>query len=347
MKKRAQTTFFMLLGIYMLVVIALFLSAVKETTKSGLAADEIETVQLNFELIPINNFFESCVKDIAEEAIVLAGFQGGFVEHIPGIPKLETSFADIQFWKFHEAKLYSQSLKNVAANQISEYVGNRVQSCALSTKEKFPAAGFGDRSVVNTLINRDDVAINMNFDVKIGTGDKLVKNGMHRIKIPVRLGYIMDSAEKIIDRQIKDIDKIDLTYLSGFDFEVSSIMSDDEEVLFKIVDKKSSIDNEPYIFLFAEKYSLETNGIDYHPRLDFINDIKAKVGEKYSKKVSARDVNNDIARFTSSSDIFQIAENGLIDFTPTAESIGLHFATITVEDSKGFKDTQVVKIEVV
>jgi len=347
MKKRAQTTFFILLGIYMLVVIALFLSAVKETTKSGLAADEIETVQLNFELIPINNFFESCVKDIAEEAIVLAGFQGGFVEHIPGIPKLETSFADIQFWKFHEAKLYSQSLKNVAANQISEYVGNRVQSCALSTKEKFPAAGFGDRSVVNTLINRDDVAINMNFDVKIGTGDKLVKNGMHRIKIPVRLGYIMDSAEKIIDRQIKDIDKVDLSYLSSFDFSASAVMTDNEEVLYKIVDIKSNIDSEPYTFLFAEKYSLKDSGFNYAPRLSFIGDVKASVGQPVSIKANATDINDDVLKFSSSSDLFDISEQGDIQFTPNSESRGMHFATIIVEDSKGMKDMQVMKIEVV
>lgn len=346
MPKKAQVTFFVVLSAYLILIVGLFFWY-NGYSASGIKTDVEKSIQFPAELAGVNNFFELCLRDAAEEALIIAGFQGGFAEPIAGMPKLETSFSDIQFWKFYESKLYSKSFKEIAAGRLGKYVADRVQGCALKTKEQSPFAEFGKEKSVKAMINKNDVTVEVKSRLSVKSGGIEAANENHRISIPVRLGYIMDSAEKIIDKQIRDVDKIDLTYLSSFDFEASSIMSDNEEILFKITDKKSLIDNEPYVFLFAEKYGLNETGNNYAPRMGYIGSITAKAGEPYSRKVEAIDINNDALKFSSSSDIFKISDNGLIQFMPSSEDIGPHFATITVEDSKGLKDEQVVRVEVV
>ncbi|MBS3131328.1 hypothetical protein J4212_02750 [Candidatus Woesearchaeota archaeon] len=345
MAKKAQAAIFIILGIVILIVGSLLFYtnslSVEDAKQDAQTANEVP-----LQLEPINGFFESCLKEAAEEAVVLAGFQGGFVEPIAGFPLLKASFSDIHMWKYEESKLYSPILKNLAANQISIYVGNKIPQCAASVKKQFPFAEFGSNADAVTTIGQDEVSTSILYDISIKSGGDTFTKSQHLIKVPVRLGYIMDSAEKIIDRQIEDVDKVDLAYLSSFDFSASAIMSDDEEVMFKIVDVKSKIGGEPYIFLFAEKYNLAQTGNDYAPMLQLIGDVNAAVGQPFSMKVGASDTNEDIVKFSSSSDLFDISSDGTISFTPASQDIGLHFATITVEDSQGLQDTQVMKIEV-
>ena len=222
-----------------------------------------------------------------------------------------------------------------------------MHACIEEIKEKFPGLIYGDNAAPTTYIGQNSVTASIDYPISISLGGRTSYHDKFSTKVPVRLGLILDSARKITDKQIGDVDKIDLDFLSKFDFSVSAINLGDGQILYKIVDKKSMINSNPYIFLFAEKYNLKATGNNYGPKLALIKDIKANIGQKVSIMADARDINGDALKFSSSSDIFRISDKGMIEFTATGNDKGMHFASVTVKDSKGLSNTQLFRIEVV
>ena len=347
MGKKGQVTIFMVLAIFILAASSLFFYFKSDAQKQELEKEVMKAIEVHRDLIPVKEYYENCVNGLTQEAILLAGYQGGFVELISGFPSMKTSFSDVHFWKFEESRLVWSDFNDFVASQINKYLKENMHSCIEETKEKFPGVSYSDNAAPTTAIAQDSVAVSIDYPISISLGGRTSYHDKFSTKVPVRLGLILDSARKIADKQIDDVDKIDLDFLSKFDFSVSAIVIGDGQILYKIVDKKSMINSQPYIFLFAEKYNLESNGNNYAPRLALIGDIKANVGQKVSIMADASDINGDALKFSSSSDIFKITDKGLIEFTPTKEDEGIHFASVTVKDGKGLSDIQLFRIEVV
>ena len=336
----------MLLAVLIVITASIYFYSQNLKNKE-LESEAINSINTPVDLIPIRGYFENCVRDIANEAVLLAGYQGGLVKLMPGFPVLKTSFSDIHYYKFEESKLIWPDFENLAANQINEYINDNIANCVDDAKKRFLQITYGENPSAKTSMEKDYLRVGIDYPISLTIGKKTVSLEKFKVKIPVRLGLIIDSARKIAQRQIADVDSIDLNYLSQFDFSVSPIITKNQDIIYKIVDRKSIINDEPYVFLFAEKYNLKNNGNNYAPRLDFIKDVKLKVGDKFSFKATASDINADKLKFSSSSDIFKISEDGLIDFTPKKEDLGYHFATVTVKDGKNLSNSRIFRIEVI
>ena len=127
-----------------------------------------------------------------------------------------------------------------------------------------------------------------------------------------------------------------MTFLSEFDVKVDIIPNDEENIVYSISDRLSLINNEPYIFLFANKFV-----VNQPPVLDIANTLTFEDGKPVIFKVTATDPEEDMLTFSDNTAMFDITESGVILFTP--EVPGEFDVIITVTDEHRNVVSKVVK----
>ena len=76
------------------------------------------------------------------------------------------------------------------------------------------------------------------------------------------------------------------------------------------------------------------------PILMEIPTYNIKVGEHFIANINAYDADGDDITFSDDTRLFNISSNGLIEFTPTHEDVGLHHVTIIAKDNQFHMDFQ-------
>ena len=123
--------------------------------------------------------------------------------------------------------------------------------------ENFPSLNITSGDIdVETEIKDEEVILNVNYPLGISDGKSSVFIEDFSVELPVRLGMLYDSASEFVDKSsvdgiclscILDISLRNSFYVDMFDY-------DDETVLFIFRDEESVIANEPFRFIFANKY---------------------------------------------------------------------------------------------
>jgi hypothetical protein len=129
LKKRGQITIFIIIGIFILVLSAIFLYLDKDRT------DLTFQQSLPEEVVPIKNYVEECVRLNAEKAVLLLGSQGGYIYLPPMIsanpnsyiPLVEGSDLKVPYW-YYEGSSRAPTLDEME-EQISTYVKLNLRSC--------------------------------------------------------------------------------------------------------------------------------------------------------------------------------------------------------------------------
>ena len=110
-------------------------------------------------------------------------------------------------------------------------------------------------------------------------------------------------------------------------------------VTVKVTDPNLQSDTDVFI--------VSVTSVNDAPVLDFIPSQSLLEDEHYSYTVAAADTEGDTLTFTTNSSVILIgASTGMIDFTPTDSHIGSHSVLITVTDSNGGIDSQVVSFNI-
>ncbi len=81
------------------------------------------------------------------------------------------------------------------------------------------------------------------------------------------------------------------------------------------------------------------------PVIEQIPPQRAKVGELFSLQINASDSDGDPLTFSTDTNMFNISDQGLINFTPISADIGSHLINITVTDGKS-NDTNILNLVV-
>ncbi len=81
-------------------------------------------------------------------------------------------------------------------------------------------------------------------------------------------------------------------------------------------------------------FELEIIPLNSAPEIIEIVDKTAKVGQPYTHQVVAVDEDDDEVIFIDDTELFDISLNGLIEFVPSEEDIGLHVIGISASDGK-------------
>lgn len=226
--------------------IILYLQAQIES--AGFQADEIS--DKNRDMQPVKILVDKCLEDIAVPGVYYMGTQGGYIS--PPLDSLTTETNTIPYYY----KSGSDEMPSLSAleNQIASYVEGSLPIC-LNDFETIPNEITQGEIRATAKINEQNVLVKVYYPLtmKVSSGqEQKLENFV--VTVPVRLGHIYDVAKQLIDKQIKNPDFLDMTYLASFDVNVDILPFDGTSTIFAITDGKSKIKGVNYQLFFANAY---------------------------------------------------------------------------------------------
>jgi hypothetical protein len=352
MTKRGQITIFLIVGIIILVLSATIIYFISSAEKGQISEEQKTPFAL--EVKPKIVFFvESCLKDKLQEAIQIAGSQGGKIF----FDEENTLFTENQFlgyaYKDGDILLKKKQLEE----ELGLYIDLDLNSCLnnfLSLQEtglEISEEGikkYDLRFVSEELVNEDikswtKVKIYPNLVKADLTYPLIVKQGgstLHLESFSTAVNSKTDQALNIINDIIgkyQETKLINLDYLAGFEPFIKVFPYDGEKTIYSLYYGE---EESPVMFMFAVK-----DNPNHAPRLNHIPSFFTLTkDQQFTFQVKAYDLDKDKLEYSSDDNDFSITEKGLFSFVPN--NVGEFKVTITVEDLKGLKDEQEVKFTV-
>ncbi len=239
MNKRGQVTIFIIIAIILIASVVLFF-----TFREKLG---IFTSQSNQ---PIYLFVESCVEDTGRDAIYYIIQNGGYMFS----PELSTS-EGIPYY-YYNGKNYMPTKTDIE-EQISSYIEQTLSYC---TEEfvGFPEFNITEREIkAKTTIKDEEIILDVEYPLSITKeDDTTLFKEFKNIRIPVRLGIIYNSVEKMIQDQLT-YENICLSCISDIALEndlTVDMVGIEEAIIFSVKDESSKIKDAPVEWVFANKY---------------------------------------------------------------------------------------------
>lgn len=219
--KRGQITVFIIIAVILLFSTALILYIRNNSTDVTPNIEVLE--QVPSEAVPVKEFIESCMKDAIDDALVLVGSQGGYVNLdnfdtiTPTIDSLNSDVLSVDYglrfmpYWFYQKRSGIDELRIPESRQMSPgdgsipdqlniFIKQNVLVCIEQFK-KFSEAGTAvtptSELIVTSQINEDDVSVLVTYPLTIRTLGTEVEVTKFFVKVPVRLGKILRLAEEI------------------------------------------------------------------------------------------------------------------------------------------------------
>jgi len=238
-KKRGQITMIMALAIVMLIIAALTIYLLNYYKKNF-------TEPLVFEKASIENYINNCIKKTAEDGVRLLGKQGGYINLEDRI-KAQNNIAVLS----QNNKSKVQSIAGME-NELSAYVKNNLNSCLKNFRD-FKSQGWQVEAgsiKAAAKINENDVTFEANFPMSVNSKGDTIKFERFVIMLNVRLKYVYELVDSIVDFKIKHNRDIDLKDAAKYDVEIVVFLHN-KNIIYTIYDYKSPILNKPYMFIFG------------------------------------------------------------------------------------------------
>ncbi len=221
--KKAQITLIIAIAVFIVIIAGLIFYVANYYKKSSIEP-------LVFEKASIENYINVCVKKTAEDGLKQLGKQG-FVVDNSKVPSIE----EIQ-------------------NQLATYMNNNINVCLKDFRD-FKRQGWDvEKGDVNTKtqVNELDVSFEVNYPLKISDKVNVLNFERFSVNLNVRLKYIYNLINKIVEFDSKYKRQVDMTMLNAYDVNVT-IFEHQDTLFYVIDDTKSLIMNEPYRFVLALK----------------------------------------------------------------------------------------------
>jgi hypothetical protein len=260
MNRKGQLTIFIIIGIALLFSAALVIY-IKQSVTQYKPPIELLTEQVPTELRPLQAYVTTCVEEVAKEAIIKAGMQGGYIdtstvvinERDPtageGIPFSPGSDVKLPYWYYMKSAntctdkcefaskqptLYrTGGAGNSLEDQIGKYVEEKTASC-LRNFAAFKAQGFEVQQgqiQAFTTIAKTDVFVQVDFPLTVEKDGRVETISKFAVRLPVNIGKLYDLATELAEKEIRT------NYLGHMAMNLIDVYSSiDEEKLPPIAD---------------------------------------------------------------------------------------------------------------
>ena len=253
LQKKAQTSFFVIIGLIMFVaVIAGFF--VYNSIKESKAEEEAKKISdLSLQAEEIEKFVNDCIRKASFEGLKQLGKTGGYLE----VPNL-INFKGTSYWHLEQVNI--QPFLNQTQEKLIEYINSNVPACV--EDEKIKQLGFQvEKGQQSTFIEfgTADVTIKVNYPIKLSQQDFTKEFTEFFNTFDIRYRAIYEAAtelnEKTFDADFDEKNPLKkLDYLKNLDFDVAYKNPETDILTFTITDKKSiTPENQNYMFNFAAK----------------------------------------------------------------------------------------------
>jgi len=309
-KNKAQITLYVILGIVIIVLIGLFFLFRPQIIKPE------KISQVPFELQPIKNHIDDCIKTTSLAGLSLIGAQGGHI--FAKTLELETSYGNISYG-YYDRKNTLPTI-NEMQKDISDFLELALPNCIdFSLFQNFEITA--EKLKASTKIAEKEVIIEIKYPISAKTSDSEAQLKNFLYIAPVRLGHLHGIATDIITKTVNNPKWIDLTNLDDFDVDINIIPHSPDTLVYSITDNQTDL----YLFLYAAKFK-----INKPPKLSLPDYFEIEKGKPFLYDVNVTDPENDDLVFSDNTAMFDISEEGIILFIP--EVPGQFPITIRVED---------------
>lgn len=238
MRKKAQITVFIILGI-ILVIVAGTLFYIYQM-RAPKAETEIESMPQTIKL-----YTQSCIQNIAEPGAYLLGQQGGFIFEYPN--SVQTEFNEIAYHLDNNQEI--GPTKEYMENEISEFAKKSLNIC-LNDFETFEGYNFSYGEIkAKTTINDKDIQIEIDYPIEIRKGNKITSVSKFSDTIKIKLGDLLNKKTELIS-DIKKEETINPEQLTKYGKQVNLYPYNKNTLIYSIVDEP---DSQKFTFNFAVK----------------------------------------------------------------------------------------------
>lgn len=285
--RRAQVTIFIILGLVILLSAAIFIflkNGIIQPNTNNLIPDEIK---------PIQQYTESCVSSITNDAAFLMMHQGGYITPERMIPEwsydkpyLDTQSFKIPLWYYQSRPAniplvhYPDFSYTLLENQMSAFIDERLPSCLnnfTQFKDKYDIKAIADANgksgpKANVTINANDITVSVNYPLEITEkqASKVTRLSDFRVKVDSSLGRLFRLAYQIIlqenNQQFLEILTDDMIASSGY-LPYEGMNFDCSPKRWQFADVKSYIQTLISVnirFLMFEGTKYDTTQYDYY-----------------------------------------------------------------------------------
>jgi hypothetical protein len=203
LNKRGQLTVFIIIAI---VIIGGIIGYVLLRDAGGITG-------IPREILPVYEYFISCVEDETEIAASLMGSQAGYLElpefeagsdFMPFSSHLDFLGSSVPYWYYISGNgIAKEQIPSKAKmeQQLGEYLEMRIEECSFSD---FEVQGFvvekGELDV-STVIGEREIQVEVDMPLTMTFDEITARQEVHNIEVSSRLGKFYDIARKIYDKE--------------------------------------------------------------------------------------------------------------------------------------------------
>ncbi len=251
--RSGQIAAYFFIGLIILVTFIALSTAKKEDVSKldvGIEAVKIDDANLR-------SFVQLCVDKVAKDAVFYLGFVGGNLKN-DVFPQFfyHDSFYKIPYYYYEGNSLIltEDGFKNLI---LAKYINDNLRKCTNNFRV-FQNIRIVDSNVrTNVELSDNEVIFNIKYPVSINRGFQVKNIDPNYItEVKVRLKEILQIAQNIVAEEVKNDRYIHWNYLtdiSNRNYNITAYTEDDNTIIYRIIDLENEIDDENYIFQFANK----------------------------------------------------------------------------------------------
>ncbi len=202
MAKRGQITLFIILGITVLLVSGIFIAV----TNKSITKPKKEEIDLS----PIQTYAQSCLKNVAEEALFeKLGKQGGYIS--PEIDALKYEEVNGQKISFHyiNGKAQVPSVEKIKS-QLDSYITENFESCLDLSRYREFSTRKPESTKLYLDMNDDKVIVRMGYPLELSRGDARAFLPEINTEMPIRIKKARDIGECFVSRISEDRSELNI-----------------------------------------------------------------------------------------------------------------------------------------
>ena len=284
---KGQITIFIILGLLLLLTVALIIAFQKEIISFG--ADELIPTEKG----KVENFIVTCIDSVADEALFKIGLQGGYVD-LPldlatdsGVSLRTSTFTSIPYWAYGE-QTNIPSLDQIK-RRIDAHIESNLRSCLFGTEAFQETYDLFEKNSISSDITIADRGIiynvNWNVEIRDKIGNVVAELLTHSTESPIKLKKLHETAEQIINVELRDLKLEDLTQdliaLEHPDVPVAGLEVSCSQKRWKVEDVKQTLKDLLRVNLRELKVS-GTQFVDFPEELPYYqNHYVWNVGEDF------------------------------------------------------------------
>jgi hypothetical protein len=349
-QKKSQISIFIIIGMGILIAISSLYFIIQQKNQDF---EQFSNIPLEF--MPVYNYFEDCINFKLSNAIELVSKQGGYY-NLPEFAFIDDDY-NIAYY------FYDKNTYIISIDRIKEEIEKNIEDNLYSCIEEYPNKNFfklepNKIKKISLEINQESIILEVNWPIKVSKEDSVKKFSKFSVVKQTPLKKMHDISKNIVEEQkqipnsviissLNDISynneiKIGLVYIN--DTVVYQLVDERPEMVEDIENSTLKIKGSSYKYYFAIKYNWSDLDFETKPTI-LIEDIEKQYAYiDYNFEYQVKYIGQNL-EFSDNTELFDIGNNGKIEFIPTNSDVGFYLIEI-VATSGNESDSEIFELEV-